>query len=372
MTDGGTGGPVLEKAHVLCYRLFDVADEIDLDAAQKLLARDTRRARLARAGAEYLLLPNPPLAVELGRRPLALQHGPLVVEAVGRFFDHGSVSIRLCVPVAPGTSLGALVPLADELYDSPAVDALAHQLLGALRAAVEPALRNSKLWDQTESYAVHFVEALRGSPTAEAVLAAPELAPLLLGETQEPLLSPHERADVTAQHLSYGDHDLVVMDWNAAFVYEPSGSTDIPDILEICNAQLLEFRYYDNRLDRQLAGVAETLRRSRRRGVPLLRGTDATLARSVQLTLIDMSEALERVENSLKIIGDFYLAKVYEAALEQLRVDDWKASVQRKQQTLGDVYQWLKGEVDTARSLTLELMIVVLIVVEVVLAFFRH
>ena len=372
MDEGSAGGPVLERAHVFCYRLFDVADEIDLDAAQRLLARDTRRARLARAGAEYLLLPNPPLAVELGQRPLALHGGPVVVDAVGRLFDHGSVSIRLRVPVQRGTTLGALVPLADELYDSPAVDALAYQLLGSLRAAVEPALRNSKLWDQTESYAVHFVESFREPLTAEAVLAAPELAPLLLGETKERVLSRHERADVTAQHLSYGDHDLVVMDWNAAFVYEPSGSTDIPDILEICNAQLLEFRYYDDQLDRQLARVGETLRRSRRRGIPLLGGTDASLARSVQLTLIEMSEALERVENSLKIIGDFYLAKVYEAALEQLRVDDWKASVQRKQQTLGDVYQWLKGEIDTARSLTLEMMIVLLIVVEVVLAFLRR
>jgi hypothetical protein len=372
MAAGGNGGPVLEKAHVFCYRLFDVAEEIDLDAAQRLLARDTRRARLTRAGAKYLLLPNPPLAVELGRRPLALKAGPLEVEVVGRLFDHGSVSIRLRVPVEPGTSLAALIPLADELYESPAVDALALELLESLRPPVAPALRNAKLWDQSESYAVHFVESIRGAPTADEVLAWPDLAPLLLGETREPKLSRHERADVTAQHFSYGEHDLVVVDWNAAFVYEPSGSTDIPDILEICNSQLLEFRFYDDQLDRQLARVGETLRRARRRGLPLFRRQDAPLARSVQLTLIEMSEALERVDNSLKIIGDFYLAKVYEAALEQLRVDDWKASVQRKQETLGDVYQWLKGEVDTARSLTLEVMVVALIVIEVILAVMRH
>jgi hypothetical protein len=364
--------PLLEKAHVFCYRLFDVGGEIDLDAAQRLLARDTRRARLTRAGAEYLLLPNPPLAVELGRRPLALHSGARVVEVVGRLFDHGTISIRLRVPLEKDTSLGALIPLADELYDSPAVDALALEVLESLRPGIAPALRQAKLWGQSESYAVHFVERIQGDPSAEEVLAWPELAPLLLGETREPSLSAKERSDVTAQHLSYGQHDLVVVDWNAAFVYEPTGSTDIPDILEICNGQLLEFRYYDDELDRQLTRVGETLRRSRRRGIPLLHSNDAPLARSVQLTLIEMSEALERVENSLKVIGDFYLAKVYEAALEQLRVDDWKASVQRKQQTLGDVYQWLKGEVDTARSLTLEVMIVVLIVVEVALAFFRR
>jgi hypothetical protein len=365
-------GHVLETAHIFCYRLFDVAAEIDLDAAQRLLAQDTRRVRLTRAGAEYLLLPNPPLAVELGRRPLTLNSLTGVVEVVARLFDHGSVSIRLRVSVPPDTEVGSLIPLADELYDSPAVDALALELLESLRPAIAPALRSGKLWEQSESYAVHFVERIRGSPSAAEVLAWPELAPLLLGETREAKLSERERSDVTAQHFSYGEQDLVVVDWNAAFVFEPTGSTDIPDILEICNSQLLEFRYYDHQLDRQLASVGETLRRTRRRGFSLFRSQDAPLARSVQLTLIEMSEALERVENALKVIGDFYLAKVYEAALEQLRVDDWKASVQRKQQTLGDVYQWLKGEVDTARSLTLEVMIVALIVVEVVLALLRR
>ena len=74
------------------------------------------------------------------------------------------------------------------------------------------------------------------------------------------------------------------------------------------------------------------------------------------------------MENSLKIIGDFYLARVYEAAVEQLRIPAWKGTVTRKQAMLGDVYGWLKGEVDTARSLTLEVIIVLLIVLELLVA----
>jgi hypothetical protein len=83
---------------------------------------------------------------------------------------------------------------------------------------------------------------------------------------------------------------------------------------------------------------------------------------------MEFSEFVERVENSLKIVGDFYLARVYEATVKRLRIPLWQASVQRKQQMLANIYQWLKGEVDTARSLTLELVIVVLIIGEVFLA----
>lgn len=359
---------VLEKASILCYRLYDVADEIDLGVAESLLARDVRRLRLSRSGAEFLLLPNPPLVVGLGRRSLGLPGGAVEVEARARLFDHGAASIVLAVPVAAGTPLDALTPLADRLYDGPEVDALALELVEGLRRTVAPAMENPHLWTQVESYAVVFVEAFRGAPRAGEVLERADLARLLLGESTLPELSDAERADVTRRHFSYGVNDLVVVDWNAAFVYEPSGSEDIPDILEIANAQLLELRYYDEMLDRSLVGVNETLKRERRRLGSFFRSPYAGLARQVQVTLLEMSEFIERVENSLKIIGDFYLAKVFEAAVEQLRIPAWKASVTRKQQMLGDVYGWLKGEVDTARSLTLEVMVVLLIVLELLVA----
>lgn len=83
--------------------------------------------------------------------------------------------------------------------------------------------------------------------------------------------------------------------------------------------------------------------------------------------MLEMSEFVERVENSLKIIADFYLAKVYEASLRRLRIPPWQASVTRKQQMLAQVYQLLKADVDINRSLTLEFTIVVLIVTELVL-----
>jgi hypothetical protein len=357
---------VLEKASILCYRLYDVADEVDLAVAESLLARDARRLRLSRAGAEYLMLPNPPLVVGLGRRSLALPDRTVEVEARARLFDFGAASIVLSVPVPAGTSLEALIPIADRLYDGPEVDALALELVEALRRTVAPAMDNPHLWNQVESYSLVFVESLRGSPRAEAIAERPDLARLLLGETTE--LSEAERSDVTRRHFSYGTTDLAVIDWNAAFVLEPSGSHDIPDILEIANAQLLELRYYDDALDLRLAGVHERLKRERRRLGSFFRSPYPALARQVQLTLLEMSEFFERVENSLKIIGDFYLARVYESAVEQLRIPAWKQTVTRKQQILGDIYAWLKGEVDTARSLTLEVAIVVLIVIELLVA----
>jgi hypothetical protein len=56
----------LRRAWLLCYRIYDVADEIDLAGVESSLASGTSRLRLTRQRAGYLHLPNPPLSVELG------------------------------------------------------------------------------------------------------------------------------------------------------------------------------------------------------------------------------------------------------------------------------------------------------------------
>ena len=357
---------MLQDAVFLCYRIYDIGNEIDLDRAHQLVAEGTRRLKLTRPGAQYLLMPNPPLGIELGRRPLETRAGTLEVECVARLFDHGAASIQLRVPIAKGTSIAELVPVADELFESQAVEALCLELVNGLRRAVDAALQGPHLWEQNESYTVLFVRGIEGDPALATLLADPELPRVLLGESELPV-GARQRADVLQNAFSYSDRDLAVIDWNSAFVYEPSGSFDIPDVLEVCNAQLLELRYYDELLDLNLRRTYDALERRRLR--PALFGSSyKPLANRVLVTLLDLSELLERVENSLKIIGDFYLARVYEAAVQRLRVRAWQLTVTDKQKTLKEVYELIKSQVDTARSLGLEVMIAVLIVGELVLA----
>lgn len=363
---------VFEKAHILCYRIFDIAEEINLEQARRVLTSDTRRLKLGRENSQYLQLPNPPLAFELGRRALALRQGPLTVDVTARLFDHGAASIILRVPVPEGTTLEPLTALADELYDSQALEELALELVEAVRKMIAPAVQGPHLWEQNESYTLLFVERIQGNPTADELMARADLARLLLGEVGSKPLSAREREAVTQYRFSYTVEDLVVIDWNSAFVYEPSGSSDIPDLLEVANAQLLEFRYYDSALDAHIARILERVQ-ARRTGwtAALFRSPYRTLARETLATLVELNEFIERVENSLKIIGDFYLAKVYEAAVKRMRIPSWQDSVTRKQQLLAQTYGLLKGEVDTDRSLTLEATIVFLIVFEIIFAFLR-
>jgi hypothetical protein len=360
----------IETGFVIAYRIYEVGDEIDLAKAEKLVARDATRLKLSREGSQYIEFPNPPITVTLGPRPLKLKSGIVQVETSARIFDHGAISLTVRVPIPPNQPWASLVSLADEVYDSPAVEALGRAEVEVLQKTVASATGDPHSWDSSESYTVVFATRVSGASTPTEILANADVARLLLGETATRPLSEREQYDVTKHAFSYLADDLVVVDWNSAFVFEPTGSMDIPDILEIANAQLLELRYFDWLLDRELATIWDAIEGARAlRWYQVLRSPYGALARRVMALFLELSEYTERVENSLKNIGDFYLSRVYRAAVRRFRIPEWQGSVYRKLSLLERVYTLLKGEVDTRRSQFLEITIVLLIVVEIVLAF---
>jgi hypothetical protein len=338
-----------------------------LERAKALLSTQTQRLKLTRQGSEYIQLANPPLSIDYGSRSLPLSAGSRDVKTVVRLYDHGAMTVRFELAVPPGTSLAELTPFADELYDSEVIDQVATKVMQEVKRVVEPSIEDPHVWEKNEGYTVIHARQMEGKPSAAELIADPALPRLLLGETKKLELSELERRDIISHQFSYSTHDLTLIDWNAAFVYEPDEpGTDVLDLLEIANAQLCEFRYYDDALDKELNKVYDTIGSHRRPG--LFNSPYKQLLRDLALTLIELSEFIERVENTLRIVGDTYLAKVYEGAVQQLRVKQWQTQVTRKQSVLNHTYELLKGEVDTDRTLTLEIAVVVLIVIEVLVA----
>ena len=359
----------LIQASALCYRIYDVGEEINLERARELVKADASRLRLSREGSEYIQLANPPLAYEMGRRQLKLKSGPSECQVGVRLFDHGAVSVIIRIEIPSGTTLEELVPFSDDASDNLELEAVAHEVMTSIRTAIAPAIEDPHLWEERESYTVFRVRQIEGQPTAKQVLEAPELPRLILGEAREKKLSEAEQRDVLSHAFSYTENDLAVIDWNCAFLYEPPHfvSNDVADLLEIANAQLLEFRYYDRLLDKELTRVYDAIGKKKGAGT-LVRSPYKQLLRELMQTLIEMSEFIERVDNSLVIVADVYLGRVYEAAVKQLRIPQWQEQVNRKQKLLSQTYALLKGEVDTGRALTLEVMVVILILLEIVFA----
>jgi hypothetical protein len=366
----GTGPLVIEDGCILSYRLFDVGDEIHLDAAEKLLgdAPARRRAKLMREGAESLQFAVPPLDVAIGPRKETLASGRAFdVDVTARLFDYGAASILFEQPIARGTSLEDLLPLCDELYESRVVEDAARREVVQLMRKVGPAIEGAHEWSGVETYTVIFVRAFAGKPHPSRITDSPTVAKLLLGEPGPKRLSDDARRDILKHAHSYFEDDLAIIDYSSALVVEPSGARDIPDILELATSQLLELRYYDDQLDRELGRIYDEFGIARRRGT-LFRSPYEKLARLVLRRFVELTEFTERVDNALKVVGDFYLARVYQSALARFRIAAWQASVDGKQALVAQAYSLLKGEVDIRRSTFLEIVVIVLILLELVTA----
>ena len=97
----------------------------------------------------------------------------------------------------------------------------------------------------------------------------------------------------------------------------------------------------------------------------------AKLLTHLQSVVADTTELVEQVENALKVTDDVYLARVHFSAMEIFRGKAWRAGIDRKLAIIRDTYSMLNDEAQAARSETLEIAIVVLIVAEIVMALMK-
>ena len=369
-------GPVVAAGHVTALRLFDLAYAIDLGRAETLWAGQ------ARQGARSRLTGTPPKAVSFGDPPLGLVLPPirLALQAAGeieaavtaRLYAFGVVTLAVQVP-ADGLGWDAFSARVNAVNAAigPETDiAFWHRLLDVLRGPIGPALTRPNRSDLEEDYLVTTVHAF-ATPVPAATLGREiDLVPLLSGESRR--LAEGARADLLSRRFSYYTDDLVILTWDRAFIYEPTGDTDVADVIEVANAQFLQMRYYDELLDAELPRMYDLVEEATRR---LSRGPRrfAGLARRLYTLVAEVTELTEKVDNALQVTEDVYLARVYAAALDLFRVKAVSAAVERKLAIIRDTYAALYDEAASSRAGLMEGAVVVLILVEIVLALFgRH
>ena len=355
----------------IVYRLHDVGYGIRLDQALDLLAASApERVRPVRGEGQAIQIPNPPITVVLGTEIMAVQEWRLEVEVSARIFDFGVISLRVRIPTPGELSWREFTDFGTAVDEPAVVHELFEQHLRLLMTRIGAAIDRAEVAPVTEDYIVYRVNRLIG-PSGETLstdaLRDVDVVPLLLNE-QRPL-SADARRELLPHRFSYYVDDLALLTWNNALVVEPAlHDTDVQFILEFANAQLLELRYYDAVLDTELPKMYGRIENTRSQRVAFLGRGYAPILGQVQKFVADSTELVERVENSLRVTDDVYLARVYSAALEIFRGPAWRAGIDRKLGIIRETYAMLQAEAQAGRAEALELSIVLLIVAEIVMA----
>jgi hypothetical protein len=358
--------PAIASAQLIAFYLFDVAETISLQAIPALVGGPAVAARLAPKPATpaYVRYENPPLSFDGELVGAAEVEG---FRARFRVYDYGVISLALSRPLSG--SWADLVTAGQTFIESVEFEQQAERLCHAVAARLKPALAGLRDEFLSEDYLVFAVHELEQPLSADQLIAehGEDIAVMLRGERQP--LSEQEKTAVLKHRISYLADDLVIPTWNAALVYDTAGGAQAAlEILEFANSQLLEFRYYDQLLDAQLASIYGRLQHPRwYDGWVGSRYTRA--ARQVHSLFIDVNELTDRTENALKFIGDIYAARLFGLVADRLGLERWKANVQEKLKTLDDIYRFAVEQTGMSRGQFLELTVILILVLELVLVY---
>jgi hypothetical protein len=354
---------VIRSGSITAFYLFDIADEIDLAAVQRVLQAATARAKLQPKPytPAYLQYQTPPLVIDAEALDL-----PEVVGCRVRIkvYDYGIVSFALSRAFS-----GSWEELTGAGQSVTGLDQQATEMCATVADRLRPALVRGRQPDLSEDYIVFAVTELSERVTSDQLIArdGDAIAGLLRGEAG--VLSRQELEEVLRHRISYLEDDLAIPTWSTALVVDTEAGVHAAlEIFEFANSQLLEFRYYDGLLDSELARIYDSLERPR--WYDWLGGRRLTReAYELHALFIDVNELTDKTENAIKMVGDVYAARLYALVSARLGLDRWKGNVEEKLDTLDDIYRFAVEQTQMSRANLLELTIVLILVLELILVF---
>lgn len=293
-------------------------------------------------------------------------HGAVRVERTVKLLPVGAISITIRVPFEVG-AIGELVAYHDLAFSNGSLHDEVHRLAAEVQRELAPfCVRPATRLAVEEAYTVFCLHppSLGGARfRSEEWLRANqrEVASLLTQEPGTDHLSAQEADESTGKFLSYYDHDLLVLDWDAALLIdEPVNFDETLYVLELANLQLAELEAYDRILDESLTRAYTDLR------VRPMRSR-AGILRELREIRIDMARFSDELSNITKFFGDWHLARIYQAISTRFHLADWHKTIGEKLRTLNDLYQLLNQDRSNQLMLVLEVTIVLLFLIDLVI-----
>jgi hypothetical protein len=359
--------PIIQSGSCYVSFAYDAARLINLELADRRIHETTERPTIAhkRRTPSYFEYQPPPLRFSQDAEVLNIGKFTTRPSVDVMIHDFGAVAVIYALPIAG--PLEDLLALSEELYDNETLLADSRSRAEQILKVMGDAANQTHASPFVEDYVIFHVESFAQvfDPNRFCADHARQIAQILRAERQP--LSTQEVEDALAMRVSYGTDDVTIVDWNAALLLDREGE-DIRGVLEFANVELLEMRYVDQKLDRALDQAYEALSR-RSWGLSRIFKSSSADLRSLAELQVDNAALFEGVNNTLKLLGDQFLARVYRLINRRFHLDEWDESILRKLETLESIYEKISDQASTRRMEVLEWVIIFLIAFSIALEF---
>jgi len=361
------------KGEVVYIYAFDVAYEMVRQPVRELLGQPVAQfvVDASKRSPRHLFFYRPQM-VRLPALERIGPSGPMRIERVVKLLPVGAISITMRVPFEV-EHIEDLVGYHDLQFSNGSLHDEVRRLAEEVRRELTPYyVRPIAQLAEEEAYTVFCIESpVIGEDGSE--LNAEHwwrgnrraVASLLTQEPDIDHLSRQEADESTGRYLSYYEHDLVVVDWDAALIMDERQNFDETlYVMELANLQLAELEAYDRIMDNSLERAYRDLNARPTRG-------RANILRELRELRIDLARFSDELSNITKFFGDWHLARIYENISARFHLTDWHKTLDGKLKTLDDLYQLLNHDRINRWMLILEVTIVLLFVIDLVILFVK-
>lgn len=206
--------------------------------------------------------------------------------------------------------------------------------------------------DLSEEYSLAVVSDYEGDPE-QFLKKGSRIASFLKSEKMA--LDDEEIVHTLSKQIKYSKDDLVIVDWDGAFIFEPSGKIDYTvDIFQAANLQLVRYRNLDADLDHKIKKVSEMVHVPKRGFLGFTHTDMSNPYESVIKFRAKSISEFEALEREIKLIGDWYSARLYEMIAKKFRIPDWRQAVKDKLESLEDIYSIISNNFSVSKMARFE------------------
>ena len=367
------------EVDVVRFALYDVGRSIDLSKVLLIVPGSPGMKLDKRRNTPGSIQLPRPLSIDLRAGPQAALKDKRIhsLTLSARIYEEGVISFMLKLKVR--ASLKELLEIENfEIGDRfPTLTVFLEEQFIELSRVLKSAIRSGSKISESFDYEMYtafcFTEGI--GPCAKFIEKHRiDLANLINGDSATMNLHESQISKTLANSFSYSRDDWAVFGLDNCIIMDPA--RDYEDLLLICelaNYQFLELRTLDRMLDSWLdeaeddVGLFYSMNRPKKMKNRLLKKKIAF----IQSMRIDALFILENLENSSKIIGDYFLGEIYQHLCYIFNTNEWTRSIERRITALQDVYDIVKSEKSERTTLWLEVIFIIVCIIFPLLQIFQ-
>lgn len=346
------------SGNIFIFHAFDVGDDINLDAIRTSQLVMPQPISMPKYFKNYHI----PLAIDLPRPHSSSRFLSCKIH------NFGAISFTYKIPFHDTlNNVRAKLDEYDDIYQEQSVNDVS-----AVFKKIKKHIAKPKFFQTRSSYLVIQVD-----PELDTLDIATlknnyggVIASMLRFETET--LSEYHKNEILEDAVGYFRGDLIVIDTEATFMYDDEYE-ELLHLFEFANIQQLELRYFDRLLDQQLNIIYEgkPLKLPFSAYLPFIGSSGGPMADLGKLR-VDISVIVERLEDSIKFVGEPYFSELYNLLVDKLDLKNWQESIARKLTIMQDVRSVYQNEIDTIREDMLSVLIIILIFIELVIGVLNY